>query len=264
MSAAPPTDLEDALSRLRPHTTSKLVHQKKPALLLRALEGSLPQPITPTAYYAALIQTLQQAVAKEIAADDALATGEGDLIPAVLYLLSTIIDWVAPAVFHAQSELGLLGPLFAGSADASTSDDHASQSILSLFAPCAASAPSLRSLMHLARRLLLTAPPAALTTGPYVATLNTLLSLSLDTRPRVRKVAQEAVRDVLKAPPPPATRHPYAERVAKWLVKVLGERVKNEDGEQRRIWAVGFVKMVASSWPSDVSCPSLRRCHCRA
>jgi ribosomal RNA-processing protein 12 len=252
MSAAPPSlTIEDALSKLRPHTSSKLPHQKKPALLLKALESSLPEPITPTAYYAALVQTVQQAVTKDLSSSDdgELQVGEGDLVPAVLYLLSTVIDFVPPAVYHAQNELGLLGPLFSS---ASLPESSESQSLLSLFAPCSTSAPSLRSLIHILQQLLLSAPTLALTTNPYVSTLNTLLSVSLDSRPRVRKMAQEAVRDVLAAPPPPAVRHPYAERVAKWLVKVLSERVRSDEGEQRRIWAVGFVRIVAASWPSDV------------
>lgn len=245
--------IEDALSKLRPHTSSKLPHQKKPALLLKALESSLPEPITPTAYYAALVQTLQQAVTKELVSGE-LDVGEGDLIPAVLYLLSTVVDYVPPAVYHAQNELGLLGPLFsAASLPESSEAAGQSQSLLSLFAPCSTSAPSLRSLIHILQQLLISAPTLALTTNPYISTLNTLLSVSLDSRPRVRKIAQEAVRDVLAAPPPPAVRHPYAERVAKWLVKVLSERVRSDEGEQRRIWAVGFVRIVAASWPSDVS-----------
>lgn len=260
MASLPPPvlTLEDCLSKLRPHTTSKLVHQKKPALLLKALESSLPEPITPTAYYAALVQTLQQAVAKDVSsADKDIQVGEGDLVPAVLYLLGTVLDYVPAAVYHSQSEIGLLGPLFASSVGAASSSSavggESSSSLLALFGPCATSAPSLRSLIHLLRQLLLTSPTLALTTAPYTSTLSTLLSLSLDARPRVRKVAQEAVRDVLAAPHPPATRHPYAERVSKWLVKVLGEKIKTDDGEQRRIWAVGFVRMVAASWPSDVS-----------
>lgn len=258
--------LEDCLSKLRPHTTSKLAHQKKPALLLKALESSLSEPITPTAYYAALVQTLQQAVQKDLAsADKEIQVGEGDLIPAVLYLLGTIIDYVPPAVYHAQSEVGLLGPLFASSVGAaSSSSSETTTSLLALFGPCATSAPSLRSLIHLLQQILLTSPTPALNTTPYTSTLSTLLSLALDARPRVRKVAQEAVRDVLAAPHPPATRHPYAERVAKWLVKVLGEKIKSDDGEQRRIWAVGFVRIVAASWPSDVSLvqvdPKISKC----
>lgn len=267
MASAPPPalSLEDALSKLRPHVSSKLSHQKKPALLLKALESSLPQPISPTAYYAALVQTIQQAVAKDVKAGQ-LEVGEGDLIPAVLYLLATVVEFVPPAVLHAQSEMGLLGPVFQ-TVDTSGgllgSDDSSSQakSLVSLFSPCATSAPSLRSLIAIVRQLLLSAPTPAFPTSPYVSALNTLLSLTLDPRPRVRKVSQEAVRDVLGAPPPPAVRHPYAERVAKSLIKILGERMNSEDAEQRRIWAVGFVRIVASSWPSDVSSVSLETFH---
>jgi ribosomal RNA-processing protein 12 len=250
--------LEDGLSKLRPLVSSKLSHQKKPALLLKALESSLPQPITPTAYYAALVQTIQQAVAKEVKAGE-LGVGEGDLIPAVLYLLAIVVDFVPAAVLHAQSEMGLLGPVFqtvdtsGGLLGADDSAAGQAKSVVSLFSPCATSAPSLRSLIAIVRQLLLSAPTPAFATSPYVAALNALLSLTLDPRPRVRKVAQEAVRDILASPPPPAVRHPYAERVAKSLIKILSERMSSEDAEQRRIWAVGFVRIVASSWPSDVS-----------
>lgn len=249
--------LEDGLSKLRPLVSSKLSHQKKPALLLKALESSLPQPITPTAYYAALVQTVQQAVAKEVKAGE-LEVGEGDLIPAVLYLHAIVVEFVPAAVLHAQSEMGLLGPVFqtvdtSGGLLGGPDEGTAGKSIVSLFSPCATSAPSLRSLIAIVRQLLLSAPSPAFSTSPYVAALNALLSLTLDPRPRVRKVAQEAVRDILGAPPPPAVRHPYAERVAKSLIKILSERMNSEDAEQRRIWAVGFVRIVASSWPSDVS-----------
>lgn len=257
-SAAPVAmSLEDSLAKLRPLVSSKLSHQKKPALLLKALESSLPQPISSTAYYAALVQTIQQAVAKEVKAGQ-LGVGEGDLIPAVLYLLAIVVEHVPAAVLHSQSEMGLLGPVFqtVDTSGGLLQDDGSvqSRSVVSLFSPCAGSAPSLRSLIAIVRQLLLSAPTPAFPTTPYVAALNTgLLGLALDPRPRVRKVAQEAVRDVLASPPPPAVRHPYAERVAKALIKILSERMNSEDAEQRRIWAVGFVRIVASSWPSDVS-----------
>lgn len=252
--------LTEPLDKVRLYSNSKLSHQSKPANLLKALESSLPSPISPTAYYAALVSTLQQTIAKEIKQGE-ITVAEGDLVPAILYLLAIVVDFVPVAVVQSQSEMGLLGPLFqavrmsAGAAGGEEDEDEFQQTktIVSLFPPCGPSAPSLRSLIHLVRHVLFTAPTPALSTQPYQTALSSLLSLTLDPRPRVRKVSQEAIRDVLAAPHPPAVRHPYAERVSKGLIKVLGEKVFGEESEQRRIWAIGFVRMVASSWPSEVS-----------
>ena len=39
----------------------------------------------------------------------------------------------------------------------------------------------------------------------------TILSLSMDQRPKVRKRAQDAIRSILNAPPPPSLNHPGKE-----------------------------------------------------
>ena len=55
-------NVEATLSKIRPHTSSSLAHQKAPATLLRAIEATFHEQNTgssATAYFAALLTTLR-------------------------------------------------------------------------------------------------------------------------------------------------------------------------------------------------------------
>lgn len=192
--------MESALAKIRPHTSSSLPHQKTPATLLYALESTLTDTHTdrtPTAYFAALITTLDGTVQKK---DTAL--GDGDVLPAVLYLLALAAPFVPHPVIQSNLStlLSLTAPLFPSLAD------HA---------------PPLRSQLTLYNSIFHALDRSQLDTPIVRQSFATVLQLCLDDRPKVRKRAVDLVDEVLSNPPSPLLRHPYAERVAEWMQNSL-------------------------------------------
>ncbi|KAG8213920.1 armadillo-type protein [Butyriboletus roseoflavus] len=192
--------METALAKIRPHTSSSLPHQKTPATLLHALESTLTETHTdrtPTAYFAALITTLDGTLQKK---DTAL--GDGDVLPAVLYLLALVVPFVPHLVIQSNLStlLSLTAPLFP------SLSDHA---------------PPLRSQLTLYSSIFCTLDRSQLDTPAVRQSFATVLQLCLDNRPKVRKRAVDLVDDVLSNPPSPLLRHPYAERVAEWMQNSL-------------------------------------------
>lgn len=197
--------LEQSLSKIRPHTSSSLPHQKAPATLLHALEATFREQNTepsPTAYFAALLTTLDGV--SQAAPTSGPSLGDGDVLPAVLYLLALIAPHVPPPVIrsHLDTVLSLTAPLFPA---------------------LTAHAPPLRSQLSLYGAIIHALERPQLESQGLRQSFNFILRLCLDPRPKVRKKAAEVVRDVLSAPPPPLLRHPYAEKVAEWVVSALGE-----------------------------------------
>ncbi|CAK5265693.1 unnamed protein product [Mycena citricolor] len=194
--------MEQALEKIRPHTTSALAHQKTPATLLVALESTLREHKTepsPTAYFAALLTTLDGTLQKnDVGLEDSA------ILPAELYLLALVAPFVPPAVVRSNLEtiLSLTAPLFPALAQ------HA---------------PPLRSQLSLYQILLQTLDRSQLDAQGVRQTFASILQLCVDPRPKVRKKAAEIVRDVLAHPPAPLSRHPYAERVAEWVKSALAE-----------------------------------------
>ncbi|KAG5221477.1 armadillo-type protein [Salix suchowensis] len=104
--------METALSKIRHHTGSSLPHQKTPATLLVALESALDEQKaerTPTAYFAGLLTTLEGTLQK-----NDRNVGEGDVLPAELYLLAFVAPFVPTPVIRTNLEtiLTLTSPLF--------------------------------------------------------------------------------------------------------------------------------------------------------
>src|SRR4051794_34023501 len=92
--------MEEALAKIRSHTSSKLLHQKTPAVLLHALEATFTEQNaekTPTAYFAAILTTLDGTLQK-----GAPSLGEGDVLPAELYLLALVAPFVPPPIVRMQ------------------------------------------------------------------------------------------------------------------------------------------------------------------
>ncbi|KAL0578292.1 pre-rRNA processing protein [Marasmius crinis-equi] len=189
--------MEQALSKIRVHTSSSLSHQKAPAKLLVAIESTFEEQKTertPTAYFAALLTTLDSTIQKNETSLD-----EGDVLPAELYLLALVSPFVAVPVLrtHLNTLLNLTAPLFP------LLQQHA---------------PPLRSQLSLYQVLLTSIDRSQLETHGIRQAFATILQLCLDPRPKVRKKAAEVVKDVISKPPLPLARHPYAERVAEWTV----------------------------------------------
>ncbi|KAK7035453.1 pre-rRNA processing protein [Paramarasmius palmivorus] len=198
--------MEQALSKIRVHKFSSLLHQKAPANLLIALESTLDEQKTertPTAYFAALLTTLDGTIQKKD-----VSLNEGDVLPAELYLLALVSPFVAVPVIRANLNtlLSLTAPLF--------------PSLLQ-------HAPPLRSQLTLYHVVFSALDRSQLETHGIRQAFATILQLCLDPRPKVRKKAAEVVKDVLSKPPSPLARHPYADRVADWTVSNLSNTGKS-------------------------------------
>ncbi|KAI0266803.1 NUC173-domain-containing protein [Gloeopeniophorella convolvens] len=198
-------DLDQALAKIRPHTTSSLEHQKAPAMLLHALEATFEEQKTersPTAYFAALLTTLDGTLRKD--KPSGLSFGEGDMLPAELYLLSIVAPFVPVPVIRGSLNniLSLTSPLFPSLTDY---------------------APPLRSQIGLYGSVFRALDRSQLETQGVRQSFASVLQLCLDPRPKVRKRAAEGIKDVLSSPPPPLIRHPYAERVVDWVRSTLAD-----------------------------------------
>ncbi|KAH8107256.1 ribosomal RNA-processing protein 12 [Cristinia sonorae] len=236
--------LETALSKIRPHTSSSLPHQKAPATLLHALEATFAEQDTqrvPTAYFAALLTTLDGTLQSARSSGPSLR--DGDVLPAELYLLAIVTPHVPPAVIKSNLNtiISLTAPLFP------TLVPHA---------------PPLRSQLSFYEAVFRALDRPQLEVPGLRQSFESILHLALDPRPKVRKRAAELVNQVLSNPPPPSLRHPFAERVAAWLKETLGEiatgvpkfKGKNSDTEglDSAIHLLSFLRPVLSQLPPSV------------
>lgn len=171
---------------------------------MQAVEATLKEQNsepTPTAYFAALLALLGQTP----------PTGQSkkDLATSIVYLLDIVTPFAPQPLLRARFT-----------------------QILQLLAPVIsqpeADAPLLRPSIGCLESLLLAQDStswelSATVMGPRSA-VSGLLNLSLDPRPKVRKRAQEALRNVLKNPPPtPALDHPAADMCAEAAMMSLKE-----------------------------------------
>ena len=211
------TDIEAALAKIRPHTTSSLAHQKTPAQLLQALELTIEQQGTErssTAYFATLLTTLESTV-QDSRTSGTLTFREGDPLPAELYLLALVLPFVPHPVIRSSLS-----------------------TILSLTAPLFPSlvphAPPLRSQLTIYNSVYLVLDRSQLesTQGPRQS-FASILRLTLDPRPKVRKKAAEVIRDVLTSAPPPSVRHPYASQVSDFVLSTLRNDVSPAKGKKK-------------------------------
>ncbi|KAF5380415.1 hypothetical protein D9615_004614 [Tricholomella constricta] len=194
--------MEEALAKIRPHTSSSLPHQKTPAVLLIALESTFKEQHTeasPTAYFAALLTTLDGTIQKKKQGSD-----ETEVLHAELYLLALIAPFVSIAVVRANliTVLSLTGPLFP------SLKEHA---------------PALRSQLSLYHVVLQSLDRSQLETQGIRQAFASILQICIDPRPKVRKRAADVVRDVLATPPAPLARHPYSDKVAEWVKSALSD-----------------------------------------
>jgi ribosomal RNA-processing protein 12 len=233
--------MDDALAKIRPHTSSSLPHQKSPANLLTALESTFNEQSTepsPTAYFAALLTTLDATIQK-----GDVSLGEGDVLPAELYLLALIVPFVAAPVIQTNLKtiLSLTGPLF--------------PSLIP-------HAPALRSQLALYHVIFQSLDRSQLETPGIRQSFASILQLCIDPRPKVRKKAASVIQSVLASPPTPLARHPYSEAVADWVKSALSKvntgplsRAKAPDasGAEIAIHILAFLRPVLSNLPPTVS-----------
>ncbi|KAF6760152.1 ribosomal RNA-processing protein 12 [Ephemerocybe angulata] len=241
--------MEEALSKIRPHVTSSLAHQKTPATLLAALESTFTEQKTertPTAYFAALLTTLDGTIQRKD-----LSLNDGDMLPAELYLLAFIVPFVSSPIIRANLNtiLSLTAPLFPAL------NPHA---------------PALRSQLSLYQGVLMAMDRAQIEAQGIRQAFASILQLCTDPRPKVRKKAVEVVHDVIAHPPAPLSVHPYSQRVADWtttnlleananpIAKTKGSKQQVSSGADTAIHLLALLRQVLPYLP-PTSLPSLTK-----
>ncbi|TEA17643.1 Ribosomal RNA-processing protein 12 [Colletotrichum sidae] len=235
--------LAEKLDKIR---SPGLQSQKRTAVLLEAVDTTLKEQNTeptPTGYFAALLALLTQAV------DSGNITSE--TTTSVVYLLDVVTPFAPQPLLRAKFT-----------------------QILTSLAPVLlqedAGALLLRSSIGCLESLLIAQDMSAwelgvTQIGPRRAVAG-LLNISLDSRPKIRKRAQEALRNVLKNPPPsPALDHPAADMCAHTALATLEDLAgkaaqarKQKSGTESAhdpamIHALQLIKTIASAsggWPS--------------
>ncbi|GAA5920785.1 hypothetical protein JCM3775_003948 [Rhodotorula graminis] len=247
------TTLDAQWAKIRAQSGSQVPAIQRPAHLLLAVDDTLgPDQRAPEAYWVALLSTLDQLAADPQAAKP--ASDKRQLLEATLYLLGLLAPHLDPQALRAKH--------------------HTLKTLQPLLASFAQHAPALKSLVALAQSLLVAAPAQALEKDldGCRSVYATVLSLSADARPKVRRRAQEAVHAVLASPPPPAAVHPYADETAQWVCAKLDDALRaakrggkaavgakpDEHGadESRAIALLTFIRNLGTSWPVS-STPTL-------
>ena len=194
--------MEEALAKIRPHTSSSLTHQKAPANLLAAIENTFQEQhveSTPTAYFAAILTTLDSTIQKKD-----ISLQDGAVLPAELYLLALVAPFLATPVIRSNLStlLSLTAPLFP------LLHQHP---------------PALRSQLSLYLVIFQSLDKSQLEAQGVRQTFASILQICIDPRPKVRKKAADLVKEVLVNPPTPLVLHPYAAQVAESLNRTLAE-----------------------------------------
>ncbi|KAG0310884.1 hypothetical protein BGZ99_010502 [Dissophora globulifera] len=211
------------------------------ATTLLAVEETLREQgaeITPTAYFATLMSLLDQQK------DDPEVE---EMRAAILNLLAIVFPDVPLSVLRSQytATLSVL------------------TTILALQPP--PTAPSLRSLITCLEHLLIAQDTATWNQTTTLKALQTLLILSLDSRPKPRKRAQEAVRNIVTRPPLMMLVHPGMKVVVQTSLQVLKESgngvvgaagSKDKDNATQMILqTLQLIRMVGKAWPFEQFLP---------
>ncbi|KAF9581243.1 hypothetical protein BGW38_001802 [Lunasporangiospora selenospora] len=229
--------MDESFTRIRQQASSKLHNQQVVALTLQAVEETLKEQgaeMAPTAYFATLMSLLDEQKSDPNAEETRAS---------VLYLLAIVFPSVPTSVLRSQytASLGVF------------------TTILALQPPPTAS--SVRSLMTCLEHLLISQDSAAWSHTSTLKALQTLLVLSLDSRPKPRKRAQEAVRNIVTRPPLMMIVHPGMKVVVQTTLQILKESGNGvvgatgskdrENATQMILHTLQLVKMVGKAWPSE-------------
>ncbi|KAI1310281.1 hypothetical protein EDD11_003750 [Mortierella claussenii] len=233
--------MDEHFAKIRTQLSSKLPNQQMHATTLLAVEETLREQgaeITPTAYFATLMSLLDQQK------DDPEVE---DMRAAILNLLAIVFPNVPVSVLRSQYTATL----------------SVITTILALQPP--PTAPSLRSLITCLEHLLIAQDSAAWAHTTTLKALQTLLILSLDSRPKPRKRAQEAVRNITTHPPLMMIVHPGMKVVVQTTLQVLKESgngvvgaagSKDKDSATQMILhTLQLVRMVGKAWPVEQFLP---------
>ena len=217
-------------------------------MVLNAIEDNLRDQghdFTPTAYFAALLALLRQAISQTA------GIVNKELATTVVYLLDTVTTYVPPPLLRSK-----FSQILTSLAPALTQQD--------------AEAPLLRHSMGCLESLLLAQDSGSWSlpqtqVGPRGAVAG-ILALAVDHRPKVRKRAQEAMTKILRnAPPSPSLDHPAADMCAETALHSLRETLQTsgkkhrgkanleEENRPSLIHALQLVRTIAAAsggWPS--------------
>lgn len=192
--------LGEALLRIRQQTNSKLENQRAPAQLLVAVEATLAErggDAGPTHYLLAL---------------ESLLGAESDsasVYSSAVYLLATVLPHVAPGVVRAKA-LALLAAVAQP-----LGEPHAQhEGHAGLLRAALGCIECIFGAIDSTEKRILETERA------YAVVWDLVLALCVDTRPKVRRRAQELIERELRRPTW-AKGHPYIQRTIAWAVNVL-------------------------------------------
>ncbi|KAI9482017.1 NUC173 domain-containing protein [Coemansia mojavensis] len=212
--------LEQQLQRLRDQINSKAAHQQQHAAMLLAVEETIKEQkaaMEPGSYFAALLTLMEQ------------QTGSNGLSNAALFLLSTILPYVSHTMLRAK--FTTMMAVLSQSLDLSSADVALLKSVISCL------------------EATLLAQDASSWKQPIAqATFKSLLQLSTDSKPKVRKRAQEAVSNLLSRPPPPTVIHPAASIASRFVLDVLSNAKADT---QAAMHTLQLIKQTEMLWPAD-------------
>ncbi|KAJ2489518.1 pre-rRNA processing protein [Coemansia sp. RSA 2050] len=215
-------ELEQQLSKIRVQATSKALHQQQHAAMLLAVEETIKEqsaPAEPASYFAALLTLLEQQA----------GTGPNGLSGTVIYLLSIVLPGVSHLMLRAK--FSTMMAVLSQSLDLGSADVALLRSVISCL------------------ETVLAAQDAGSWGLPISqGTFRSLLALSTDSKPKIRKRAQEAVSALLSHPPPPAVVHPAAQITARFVVDTLSAA---KSDAQSALHILQLLKTTDIIWPSD-------------
>ncbi|KAJ1724629.1 pre-rRNA processing protein [Coemansia erecta] len=211
--------LEEQLNKLRLQINSKAAHQQQHAATLLAVEETIKEQhiaAEPASYFAALLTLLEQT-----------EVGPKGLSGTIIFLLSIILPHVSANTL--RGKFMAMMAVLSQSLDLETADVALLRSVISCL------------------ETVLAAQDAGSWGQPIAqGSLKSLLALATDSKPKIRKRAQDAVAKLMAAPPAPAIVHPGASTTAQFVLEALSN-AKNET--QAAMHTLQLVKNTSMLWP---------------
>ncbi|KAJ1902359.1 pre-rRNA processing protein [Kickxella alabastrina] len=215
------SELEVQLKKLRTQLNSKAAHQQQHAATLLAVEETIKEQhmvAEPASYFAALLTLLEQS-----------DSGSNGLTGAIIYLLSIILPFVSHNTLRAK--FTAMMAVLAQSLDLGSADVALLRSVISCL------------------ETLLAAQDAGSWGQPIAqGTFKSLLALATDSKPKIRKRAQEAVSKLLSSPPAPAVVHPAAGATAEFVVEAL---LNAKAETPAAMYTLQLIKQTDMLWPEE-------------
>ncbi|TIB75691.1 NUC173-domain-containing protein [Wallemia mellicola] len=208
--------MDAELLKIRPHINSKLENQRQPALLLAAIEETIKeQSESPSAvsYHSLLLSTL----------DEAVTNKKLDIAASALYLEAIVVKFVNKNILHNQYQI--------------------LESLLNLLATYNSNTPALKSLLVVLEEYYTALDNQQLQLQSFKSSFNDLLQLTIDNRPKVRKLAQSTVINILTID------HPYLNSTTNWVIKSFDQLVKRNTPTEAGIHLCALVQALDSIWP---------------